>query len=172
MQMKSIKVVFMVAFATACSVPARGQRLEFAMCSDDTSDWSSIRVDFANHYAFVGDGGSQIRRCVASKVPCITGPFPFSVPPRLPVKLRDVVSWDAGAERFSIQLLAGSDNLYRIDVASRERTRSDLLTRSGAMTIFYRRDEGVVAYRETLSGHGWLRCQGNLTFEDVEQLSR
>lgn len=141
------------------------------MCSDDLADWSTITLDFAKRLGSFGDVGSFVTRCAGADAACITAPFLLSVPPRLPTRVRDVVRWQVGPESFSLQLVPGSGDLYMIDVANRERPRVALVTRSGASTIFYRRGEGVVAYRDTLSGHGWLRCGGNLTFDDVKHLS-
>lgn len=157
--------------AIACFGCQASARVEFAMCSDDPADWDTIRLDFDRRLGFFGDTGSLVTRC-GGKSACITSPFLLSVPPRLPVKPRDLVRWREDTEVFSIQLVPGADDLYRIDVAGRDRPRNALVARSGAMTIFYRTSEGVVAYRDTVSGHGWLRCEGKLTFDDVTRLSK
>jgi hypothetical protein len=161
-----------VLVAGACSSD-RGEQIahEFALCSDSPAHLSRISIDYAELYGLMEDTGAPVTKCGAGATACISLPFLFSGPPRLPEKPRETVRWSVDNDQFSLQLIPGSDDTYFLEAIDFRPAPDGRVAQYGKLLYVYNRDVGIISLRvEGDTPHGWVRCGGRLTFDDLHDL--
>jgi hypothetical protein len=159
--------------ATACSANgARGTPVDFVLCSDSPAHRATISIDYKEMYGYVTDTGAPVAKCVGGAGACISWPILIGVPPDLPRNLSDVVRWSVDNDRFAIRLIPGSDDTYFLEAMDFQRVPDGRIAQYGKLLYVYSKDAGIISMRaEGDTPHGWVRCGGRLTFEDLQGLA-
>ena len=135
----------------------------FTLCSDNPAYKSAITVDFGTLKGSADDYTAPLANC-GSKAACISFPIVLSVPPKLPTENAATIRWSIGGKHFSVQSLPGSNDAYMINAQEFD-TNGDPAGPLGTYT--YSSDFGVMTLRIAGIPHGWVRCRGRLTFDDL-----
>lgn len=144
---------------------------EFALCSDNPAHLSRISIDLDKLYGFSEDTGRPVMMCNEHTSSCISWPILLSIPPRFPKSSAELVRWTVDDDKFSIRLIPGSDDTYfleAVDFRSRADGRS---VDFGKLLFVYDRNVGILSLKiRGDTPHGWVRCGGRLTFDDLRSL--
>lgn len=162
--LRNYRIAIAFLAATGCTVEGSATpREDFVLCSDHPGFKSIISIDYNSGMGLSGDYRKAIERCDGSNLRCIRFPFMFSAPPSLPKRFGEVVRWGIAGAAFSIQLLPGATDTYYLQ-------GTDPGDSGAQFTFTYSERHGVTTLRVTDWPHGWIRCGGRLTFEDLGAL--
>ena len=161
----------LLAALAACSSATQNHQgplpARFSLCQHAYGSTGFLELDYVGATGLDRDYRGPILTC-GDASDCISFPFAFAAPPRLPGQ-GETIRWSISGHDFAMTRLAGSPDNFQIRVIGDPR-RGGGATRWENLYYTYNLHEGVTAYRDQEEPVIWARCAGRLTFEDLHRL--